>query len=206
VSVNRRQPVYRVVGGDTLIELKSRDVRELFNALDPAPLQRRDLNVAAEEYVVGALREIGLQRPVRMRVYLPEQGLAAARAADLAASMRNYFAYRRRHVAGELRQLLRRGLASLMIALLFMSACLSVRQSIYIGSPQAALTAVREGLLVVAWVAMWRPLEIFLYDWWPIWQQGRLYERLSRIEIELAPLPETPAMAATLDAALRDRR
>jgi hypothetical protein len=30
---------------------------------------------------------------------------------------------------------------------------------------------------------MWRPLEIFLYDWWPIVGERRLYERLSRIDV-----------------------
>ena len=28
---------------------------------------------------------------------------------------------------------------------------------------------------------MWRPLEIFLYDWWPIRAEGRLFDRLAAI-------------------------
>jgi len=32
---------------------------------------------------------------------------------------------------------------------------------------------------------MWRPLEIFLYDWWPILGQRRVYDRLSRIPVRL---------------------
>ena len=42
-----------------------------------------------------------------------------------------------------------------------------------------------QGLLIVGWVAMWRPLEIFLYDWWPILREQRLYDRLSRIEVQI---------------------
>ena len=48
-------------------------------------------------------------------------------------------------------------------------------------------TVVRESLLIVGWVAMWRPLEIFLYDWWPIAGEQRLHERLSRIEVRIDP-------------------
>jgi hypothetical protein len=33
---------------------------------------------------------------------------------------------------------------------------------------------------------MWRPLEIFLYDWWPILGEKRLHERLARAEVRIA--------------------
>jgi hypothetical protein len=45
----------------------------------------------------------------------------------------------------------------------------------------------RESLLIVGWVAMWRPLEIFLYDWWPIAGERRLHDRLSRITVRVVP-------------------
>jgi hypothetical protein len=38
---------------------------------------------------------------------------------------------------------------------------------------------------------MWRPLEIFLYDWWPIVGERRLHERLSRIEVRIVRAGDT---------------
>ena len=32
---------------------------------------------------------------------------------------------------------------------------------------------------------MWRPLEIFLYDWWPVRSDQRLLERLARMQVRL---------------------
>ncbi|MCC6907173.1 MAG: hypothetical protein IT430_04455 [Phycisphaerales bacterium] len=46
-------------------------------------------------------------------------------------------------------------------------------------------TLLREGSLIVGWVAMWRPIEIFLDDWWPIVRVRRLYEKLSRLDVRL---------------------
>ena len=43
----------------------------------------------------------------------------------------------------------------------------------------------RESLLTGGWVAMWRPIEIFLYDWWPIRDERRLRERLSGMPIRI---------------------
>ena len=49
---------------------------------------------------------------------------------------------------------------------------------------------VEESFLILGWVANWRPLEIFLYDWWPIARRRDLYRRLSRAVVEPKPYPE----------------
>jgi hypothetical protein len=46
---------------------------------------------------------------------------------------------------------------------------------------------VGEGLVIVGWVANWRPIEIFLYEWWPMSRRRRLYERLAIAELEIVP-------------------
>jgi hypothetical protein len=48
-----------------------------------------------------------------------------------------------------------------------------------------AATIVRESLLIGGWVAMWRPMEIFLYDWWPIRNQRRVFERLALAGVDV---------------------
>ncbi|MGH9221520.1 MAG: hypothetical protein ACRD1W_19605 [Vicinamibacterales bacterium] len=47
-----------------------------------------------------------------------------------------------------------------------------------------------ESLLIGGWVAMWRPLEIFLYEWWPIRAEARLFDRLSAMTVRVVqPVP-----------------
>ena len=47
----------------------------------------------------------------------------------------------------------------------------------------------RESLLIGGWVATWRPMEVFLYDWWPIRADARLADRLSAMPRTSAELP-----------------
>jgi hypothetical protein len=47
---------------------------------------------------------------------------------------------------------------------------------------------------------MWRPLEIYLYDWWPLRDEWRLLERLAEMKVTLVQAP-TPSAAATHDPA-----
>jgi hypothetical protein len=44
----------------------------------------------------------------------------------------------------------------------------------------------QEGLLIGGWVAMWRPMEIFLYDWWPIRAEAALADRLSVMPVRIS--------------------
>jgi hypothetical protein len=43
----------------------------------------------------------------------------------------------------------------------------------------------RESLTIGGWVSMWRPLEIFLYDWWPIGNEARLSDRLVAMPVRI---------------------
>jgi hypothetical protein len=47
---------------------------------------------------------------------------------------------------------------------------------------------VRESLTIGGWVSMWRPLEIFLYDWWPIRNEARLSDRLVAMPVRIRDL------------------
>ncbi|MGB9117640.1 MAG: hypothetical protein WCC91_20605, partial [Bradyrhizobium sp.] len=55
---------------------------------------------------------------------------------------------------------------------------------------------VEESFLILGWVANWRPLEIFLYDWWPIALRRDLYRGLSSATIESKPYPVAAPKAA----------
>ncbi len=44
---------------------------------------------------------------------------------------------------------------------------------------------VRESFTIGGWVSMWRPLEVFLYDWWPIRDEARLSDRLAAMPVRI---------------------
>jgi hypothetical protein len=44
---------------------------------------------------------------------------------------------------------------------------------------------VRQGLAIIGWVAMWRPLEIYLYRWWPVLRLERVYRNLSAMTVDV---------------------
>lgn len=170
--------------GDTyLIEIKLRELRQLFNTLDPSPFHEKDLDAAAEEYLVSAVRELGAH-PSKLVFHLPAS-TGRDESNEVAAAVRHYFTNRAWHTAEQLRLLLWRGLMSLIIGLLFLIACLWLRQMLGAFAGAAGMEIMSEGLLILGWVAMWRPVEIFLYDWWPELGKRLLFLRIAAMRIEV---------------------
>lgn len=176
------RPAYRRDGGTWLIEIRLREVRQLFHHLDPAPFREKDLEPAAETYIDDAVREVGPHQPCRLLVHLPEAECHTADAKTLPEAIANYFQYRAQQSRVELRRLLRRGVISLAIGLAFMFACLSLRRWVAAGNDYDVL---REGLLLIGWVALWRPIEVFLYEWWPIRAQQGRFEAIARMPVQI---------------------
>ncbi|GAB1489222.1 hypothetical protein MASR2M8_16750 [Opitutaceae bacterium] len=170
------------------IQVRLRELAQLFNSLDPSPYIERDLDADAEDFIVGSARELGLHLPYEIIVHLktaPEPD----RAATLESAVRHFFKERTEVKQRDLRLLLRRGRASLVIGIVFLAACLGLGQIIGRTWDNTWAAILSESLVIGGWVAMWRPLEIFLYDWWPIRDEHRMLQALSRAKVRIAPLP-----------------
>ena len=186
----RQSPsAYRRESGYYLVELDLREVRQLFNSLDPAPFLEKDLDDAAEEYIVDAVRELGPRRRAKLAIHVPASGLAGENAHSIAEAIHHYFDYRARHASDDLRQLLGQGLISLVIGLAFLFVCLWFRQMLGDAPQQSGKAIFAEGLLIMGWVAMWRPIEVFLFDWWPIQRRQRLFRHIGAMPIQLKVKP-----------------
>jgi hypothetical protein len=158
--------------------------QQLFNSLDPSPFHERDLDQDAEAYIVDSVDEFPLQKPLKLIIQLPADQLSATgQVLDLPEALHNYFAYRQNEYQRRLRFFFRDGRISLAIGLAFLLGCTVLRQVALTWGDQVGSEIVAEGLLIVGWVAMWRPLEIFLYDWRPIWRRCRLFAKLAEIPV-----------------------
>jgi hypothetical protein len=202
-----------------IIEVSVAELRQLFNAIDPSPFRQRDLDPRAEEFIVDWARDLPTDKPWALVVHLDRPAGRADEAAVLRDAIHEYFGQRVIATQRKLRELFRRGRISLVIALAFLAASITVGDAVagYFDDSRIA-GVIREGFLIGGWVAMWRPLEVFLYDWWPIRAEIRLLQRLCTIPVrieykEAAPpdawrsdWPAVPAAAVPKGTAEADKR
>ena len=169
-----------------LIEVRVRDVQSLFDSLDPSPFIALDLDDDAHQYICTSAKELNTRLPLALAVHVAEPLVSAEETLDAGEAIREHFIRQAGFATVHLNQLIRTGLISLAIGLAFLSLALTASAAL---APWAetyrTISIFREGLLICGWVAMWRPLQIFLYDWWPILGERRIFDRLGRMPVQI---------------------
>jgi hypothetical protein len=168
------------------IAIRLPTIGRLFNSLDPSAFRNKDLDVEAEEFVVGWARELPQRARFDIVVYLPPEEARRPEAARIAEAFANYFSHRALVAEQELRELLRVGWRSLLIGLAVLALCLTSSQLVdkVVGDAMVA-KVLEESLIIVGWVANWRPIEIYLYSWWPIRRRIVLLRRIAAAPVEV---------------------
>ncbi|HEX2896786.1 MAG TPA: hypothetical protein VHP63_01895, partial [candidate division Zixibacteria bacterium] len=153
---------------------------------DPSPFHEKDLDPDAEVYIVGSALELASKSPLALVVNLEHEAELPDEGKVIGNAVRTHFERLALQTSRELSQFLRRGRLTLLIGLLFLTS--AVAGGAYIkelmGEKPLSML-IQEGLLIGGWVAMWKPLEIILYEWWPILSKRRLYDRISRMSVQI---------------------
>jgi hypothetical protein len=169
-----------------IIKIHLAEWKQLFDAIDPAPFCEKDLDPRAEQFIVDWARELPANAPLALVVLL-DRPASLPDARVLRDAVSQYFGIRSQASRQQLRRLFKIGRISLLIGLLFLVVTFALGEII-----ESALEGQRIGRLlrvsfaIGGWVAMWRPLEIFLYDWWPLRSERRLYDRLSAMPVRIS--------------------
>ncbi len=169
-----------------IIEVHVAELKQLFNAIDPSPFREKDLDPKAEDFIVSWARDVHGDASLALLVYLDRRAGLADEAAILRDAIREYFSQRAMATRRQLRQLFRVGRTSLAIGITVLA--LSLLAGDFAAKMLSGKTLgelLRESLLIGGWVAMWRPMEMFLYDWWPIRSQAKLFDRLSVMPVRI---------------------
>jgi hypothetical protein len=168
------------------IAIRVRTILQLFNSLDPSPFRERDLDAHTEEFVVGWAQELPAGVPFTIVIELPPEQAGMPEATRIGEAFAHYFDYRAQITTQELRELFRIGRRSLAIGVMVLIGCLSASQLFAKIIPnQVVARVLEESLIIVGWVANWRPIEIYLYDWWPIRRRIQLFRRIAAAPVEV---------------------
>lgn len=141
----------------------------------------------AVDFVIGWARELPEDAPLRILVHMPASEAANAAAAQAPLAFQRHFGYRAARLSGDIAELMRIGRYSLLIGLAVLAACYGAGRALAAVLPADVARFAQESVLIQGWVANWRPIEIFLYDWWPLARRRALLRRLAAAPVELKP-------------------
>jgi len=175
---------YKVIGGQQIIEIKVNEAQQLFDMRDPAPFREKDLDDNFRGYLEAYLDEISTRYPLKIRIYITKRSAKISKAV-IEQAVHDYFKYQIEIKQGQLRKNLKTAQLFLGIGISILFGCLGLAQWVRDVKFAVFGTTLREGVVIFGWVSMWKPLELLMFDWYPIYDRIRLYRRVVEAEIQV---------------------
>jgi hypothetical protein len=175
-----------MVEGKPAIILKLKTPNQLFDERDPSPFRERDLDDDAVRYIVSSFHELPRSDGAKIALYFATMANFDARV--IRNALCSHFEYEAELKRRELRQTFEQGLISLFIGLAFLFACTHGARLLAADPNDPLRSFAHEGLFIMGWVAMWKPISTFLYEWWPIRAAQKAFLAIAALEIVVRPL------------------
>lgn len=171
----------KAVAKSSAIEVHLQEFNKLFDQMDPSPVVTKDIHPSVAEHIIESARELSARTPLRLIIHVDSLEWSGQNEALTVQAIHNYFSRLAQQSRRRLRLHLRRGVISLLIGLFVLASALTASNLLGEGTVASTL---RESLDIGGWVALWRPMEMFLYDWWPIVGDRLRYKRLSHMPVQ----------------------
>ena len=175
------------------VSIHVRDLAQLFNSLDPSPFWDRDLDHVAAQFIEEEFNEKRSAQTWHLHVHTAAGG---ALAADLQPAVEHYYTRMAHSTALRLREQLRLGEFALLGGSAIFLLSMSARGILASVAAHGLSRLLDEGLIILAWLALWRPVETLVYGWVPLYRQRRLYQRLAAIKVTVRMEHAHPALAS----------
>ncbi|CAN5900715.1 hypothetical protein BH11MYX3_BH11MYX3_30450 [soil metagenome] len=172
-------PRYRIEDGVHCVDVRLNTIEQLFDNRDPAPFRLRDLDPDLVEYLFAAGEDLSSLGTFKVVVWVAQP----CSAEEIETGYRAHFDYEIERLVRRRRRQRRTGQIALLIGVTILVVLLSVAELLDDASRLTRVT--REGLVILSWIVMWRPVEALIYDWVPLRRERRVMQRLRAANVEV---------------------
>lgn len=172
------------------IELRIQNLGQLFDSLDPAPFHVKALDRNVQAYLLESAGEHARRQALTIALYAPPH--LESHVDEIASAIHTHFELL--HQQAQRRHRYRRRISRVALA----AGAATLALVLLLRSWVETLTApfwdvLAEGLLILAWVALWRPIETIGFDSWESRDRRRLLAALAQIPVRFVAQEALPA-------------
>lgn len=173
------------------VNIHVHDLAQMFSSLDPSPFWDRDLDHNAAAFIEDEFSD--KRSAANWHLHVHTQGDSAL-AGHLQTAVENYYGRMATAAQRELTEHRRMGHVALLVGLAVFVLSMSARE-LLLRVTGALPHALDEGLIILGWIALWKPTEMLAYEWVPLVRKRRLYERLAGVRVAVRSDP--PVVVST---------
>lgn len=197
-------PRYRMEGDTHCVDVRLNTVDQLFDNRDPAPFRERDLDPDLVEYLVAAGEDLASQDKYKVVFWI----LQPCSNEEVETGYRAHLVYELERLDRRRRRQRRTGQVALILGVTLLAALLSLSQ-LLAKSDSRWIDVAREGLAILSWVVLWRPVEALIYDWLPLRRERKVLDRLLESPVDVrhgkGPDPIAEPLKRSRDVAATQR-
>ncbi|MDU9376146.1 hypothetical protein McpSp1_07380 [Methanocorpusculaceae archaeon Sp1] len=188
LSAKMKTPEFSEENGSILIDVHIASMDQFYNYLDPSPADEKDLDEDTETYIQNAVEDLTPEERKRAKIVL-YLGADLYRNESVRENMERAatanFSYRLKHEKRKYSYAMEKGKRYLVRGLIFLVVCLVV-SSIFtrIFTENDINLALAQSFVIIGWVALWKPVEFYLYDRRDILDELEILEALSIMPVE----------------------
>ena len=146
--------------------------------------RKRILQAGSEEFIVEEAEALKPKEAIHIKIHLSLTDIKYKD--DIAAAIHSHFCYRREQSQKKFKRELKYGLTILFIALVMLAVIFSLTEIVsQFKSENKLVIFIKESFIILGWVALWRPMELLLYDWYPIKREIQLFHRLEKSNVQV---------------------
>lgn len=164
------------------IDIQIERVEQLFGSPELASLHQKALGSDAENHIVDYAGEYGRTEPLRLLVHAPVS--IKPLAAEITRAIHAHFELAQAQCRRRYKRRMRIGRSMLVAGSVVLGIALLLRALLGNPGDRAMIVAIGEGLLILGWVAMWRPVEILLFERLENHQNSALFHRLAQMPVD----------------------
>lgn len=174
------------------IHLHLQSLDQLYDTLDPAPFPDKALDRRVEAYLVESAGEHGHAEPIT--VVLHGASRIKDRLDDIGDAIHAHFTLASAQAERRHRRRSRVGRIAIFAGLATLAVVLVLRHWLAM-APAPLGDVLSEGLLILAWVALWRPIETIGFDSWESRIERGILRKLARVPLRWQDAGTKPAPA-----------
>lgn len=171
--------------GGKPISIRLDTIDQLVEPCPPSSFRRRRLREEAEQFLIERVTALPKRTPAELLIFLPES--EAPQAGFVVAAIHEHFNFLRVETEAKLKRMRRFGWRSFAVGIAFLAVAIAIVQLMKRYLPSGTLSSVAiEGLTILAWIALWRPGELLLYERYPLQRDARLFRKLEECEVRFS--------------------
>jgi hypothetical protein len=166
------------------IILELNDVDQLLIAPDSLFYGKRMLNTDAEEIIIEQAIMASSNGHIHLKIHLHMDEIS--RMDEISTAIHQHFIYRLKKSERQLKKVLELGWQSLLISIVFLGLLVFLTLVIIKLLPEGGVSLTfREILIILGWVALWRPADLLLYEWRPFKREVNLFRKIEQCNVEI---------------------